>query len=39
MVWLTHIPASEFGTFCTETGLAYPPSTEIFNGLSSLPLS
>lgn len=37
MFWVTHIPAAEFDTFCTETGLVFPPSTEIFSGLSSLP--
>ncbi len=37
MLWVTHIPTAEFDAFCTETGLVFPPSTEIFSGLSSLP--
>ena len=35
MYWTTHIPADQFDAFCAETGLVFPPSAEIFSGLSS----
>lgn len=37
MYWTTHIPAAEFDSFCAQTGLVFPTSTEIFSGISSIP--
>lgn len=36
MSWTTHIPAAELEAFCERTGLVFPPSTEVFSGLSSI---
>lgn len=36
--WVTHIPTADFSSFCATTGLVFPLETEIFSGLSSLPL-
>ena len=38
MCWITHIPAAEFDNFCERTGLVFPSSSEIFSGISSIPL-
>ncbi len=38
MYWTTHIPAADFNAFCASTGLAFPVSSEIFSGLSSIVL-
>lgn len=36
MSWTAHIPAAEFDSFCTRTGLVFPSTTEVFSGLSSI---
>lgn len=38
MYWLTHIPADQFDNFCASTGRSFPPNTETFSGINSLPL-
>lgn len=34
--WMTHIPAAEFDAFCEKTGWTFPPTSEVFSGLSSI---
>lgn len=34
--WTTHIPAAEFDVFCEKTGRTFPPTSEVFSGLSSI---